>query len=172
MPFGELDIERIAALEPDLISGVYSGITEDEYVRLSEIAPTITQTGGYVDFGMPWQEMTSGRVVPIGGDADDALQSSTVLSLPSMLDGLVPVLEATRTGQNALPTRGPTHRGPPRTSSRRGRPPPSTATPRRRWPTGCVGPRGGRGAGSLPRSRARVRLRRVECHGHRGAGAA
>ncbi|MDZ7727011.1 MAG: hypothetical protein U5Q44_01765 [Dehalococcoidia bacterium] len=31
MPFGELDYESIAALEPDLISAVYSGITEEEY---------------------------------------------------------------------------------------------------------------------------------------------
>lgn len=58
MPFGELDYEKIITLEPDLISGVYSGITADEYERLSQIAPTIAQTDGYVDFGMPWQEMT------------------------------------------------------------------------------------------------------------------
>lgn len=58
MPFGELDYEKIITLEPDLISGVYSGITADEYERLSRIAPTIAQTDGYVDFGMPWQEMT------------------------------------------------------------------------------------------------------------------
>lgn len=58
MPFGELDYEKIAALEPDLISGVYSGITDQEYRRLSEIAPTIAQTDDYVDFGMPWQQMT------------------------------------------------------------------------------------------------------------------
>ena len=58
MPFGELDFERIAALQPDLISAVYSGMTEDEYDTLSKIAPTIAQSGDYIDFGMPWQEQT------------------------------------------------------------------------------------------------------------------
>jgi iron complex transport system substrate-binding protein len=58
MPFGELDFEAIAALRPDLISGVYSGITAEEYATLARIAPTIAQPDGYVDFGVPWQEMT------------------------------------------------------------------------------------------------------------------
>ena len=58
MPFGELDFEQIAALQPDLISGVYSGMTADEYNTLSKIAPTIAQSGDYINFGMPWQEQT------------------------------------------------------------------------------------------------------------------
>lgn len=58
MPYGELNLERIAALDPDLILGIYSGITDEEYERLSQIAPTITQTDDYVDFGVPWQDMT------------------------------------------------------------------------------------------------------------------
>lgn len=55
---GELDYEAIAALQPDLISAVYSGITQEEYARLSRIAPTLAQTGDYIDLGMPWQEQT------------------------------------------------------------------------------------------------------------------
>jgi hypothetical protein len=58
MPFGELDFEKITALQPDLIIGVYSGFTEEEYNTLSKIAPTVAQSGGYIDFGMPWQEQT------------------------------------------------------------------------------------------------------------------
>jgi len=54
----ELNFEKIAALEPDLILSVYSGITEDEYDTLSEIAPTVAQSGEYVDYGTPWQEQT------------------------------------------------------------------------------------------------------------------
>ncbi len=34
-------IEKIAALKPDLILAVYSGITEDEYKLLSQIAPVV-----------------------------------------------------------------------------------------------------------------------------------
>lgn len=55
---GELDFEAIAALRPDLIVAVYSGITAEEYAVLSRIAPTIAQSGEYIDFGMPWQEQT------------------------------------------------------------------------------------------------------------------
>lgn len=56
VPVGELDFEAIASWRPDLISAVYSGITQEEYERLSRIAPTIAQTDDYIDFGMPWQE--------------------------------------------------------------------------------------------------------------------
>jgi iron complex transport system substrate-binding protein len=58
MPFGNLNYEAILALQPDLISAVYSGITQEEYELLSQIAPTIAQSAEYTDFGMPWQETT------------------------------------------------------------------------------------------------------------------
>ena len=54
----EINAEAIAALEPDLIVGVSSGMTEEEYDTLSQIAPTLAQSGDYVDYGMPWQEGT------------------------------------------------------------------------------------------------------------------
>lgn len=69
MPFGELNFEKIAALNPDLILGIYSGITRKEYETLSEIAPTIAQSGEHVDFGVPWQEMT--RTVGKALDRED-----------------------------------------------------------------------------------------------------
>ena len=58
MPFGNLNYEAILALEPDLISAVYTGISQEEYDILSQIAPTIAQSDEYADFGMPWQETT------------------------------------------------------------------------------------------------------------------
>lgn len=54
----ELNFEQITALNPDLIVGVFSGMTEKEYKTLSRIAPTVAQPGEYVDFGVPWQEQT------------------------------------------------------------------------------------------------------------------
>jgi iron complex transport system substrate-binding protein len=54
----EINYEAILALQPDLITGLYSGITEEQYEQLSQIAPTITQSGDYIDYGMPWQETT------------------------------------------------------------------------------------------------------------------
>lgn len=58
MPFGNLNYEAILALKPDLISGVTAGITKEEYDTLSTIAPTITQTSDYINFGIPWQVAT------------------------------------------------------------------------------------------------------------------
>lgn len=58
MPYGELDFERIASLRPDLIVATHSGITAEEYERLSAMAPTLAQPGDYPDFGVPWQEQT------------------------------------------------------------------------------------------------------------------
>lgn len=55
---GELNFEKIAALRPDLIVGVSSGMREDEYRKLSRVAPTIAQSAEYVDHGVPWQEQT------------------------------------------------------------------------------------------------------------------
>lgn len=54
----ELDIEAIAALEPDLIIGLYVELTAEEYQRLSQIAPTVAQSGEYAGYATPWQEMT------------------------------------------------------------------------------------------------------------------
>ncbi|MGH2985496.1 MAG: iron-siderophore ABC transporter substrate-binding protein [Solirubrobacterales bacterium] len=54
----EISFEQVAALRPDLILGVYSGMTESDYAKLSRIAPTVAQTDEYVAFGMPWQEQT------------------------------------------------------------------------------------------------------------------
>lgn len=55
---GELNFEAITALDPDLIVGVTSGMTQEEYDLLSQIAPTVAQPGEYVDYGTPWQEVT------------------------------------------------------------------------------------------------------------------
>jgi iron complex transport system substrate-binding protein len=67
----DLNFEEIAALEPDLIVGVYSGITESDYATLSEIAPTLAQPGDYVDYGTPWDVMTEmiGRAVGKNAEA-------------------------------------------------------------------------------------------------------
>lgn len=73
MPSGELNYEKIAALQPDLILGVYSGITSREYELLSQIAPTVAQTDEYIDFGVPWQVQTRtvGRALGREQQAED-----------------------------------------------------------------------------------------------------
>ena len=55
MPYGNLNYEAVLALEPDLITAVDAGITQEEYDTLSQIAPTLAQSDEYIDFGTPWQ---------------------------------------------------------------------------------------------------------------------
>lgn len=67
----EIDFETVASLDPDVIVGLYSAMTSDEYETLSQIAPTVAQPDDHVDYGVPWQELTRtvGRIV---GQADEA----------------------------------------------------------------------------------------------------
>lgn len=60
---GDLSMERIAALAPDLIIAISSGITAEDYAILSQIAPTIGPEARYGDFGTPWEvrALTTGR---------------------------------------------------------------------------------------------------------------
>nr|AJW65401.1 transport protein [Nocardiopsis sp. CMB-M0232] len=46
-----------------------SGLTEQEYTLLSEIAPTVAQPAGFADYGAPWQEIT--RIVGTALDRED-----------------------------------------------------------------------------------------------------
>ncbi len=54
----EINLEAVAALEPDLIVGVYSFMDQTVYDQLSGIAPTLAQTDEYADGATPWQEQT------------------------------------------------------------------------------------------------------------------
>jgi iron complex transport system substrate-binding protein len=51
-------VERIAALKPDLILALYSGLTKKEYDALSKFAPVVAPPKGYNDYGIPWREQT------------------------------------------------------------------------------------------------------------------
>lgn len=67
--------EEIQALEPDLILAVYSGITQDQYDLLSQIAPTVA----YPDapWSTPWRDVvtTVGKAVGQEQKAADVLSS-------------------------------------------------------------------------------------------------
>jgi iron complex transport system substrate-binding protein len=71
----ELNYEQIASLQPDVIIGVSSGMTEEEYATLSQIAPTVAQSDEYVDYGVPWQEQTRviGRVLGRAEKAEELI---------------------------------------------------------------------------------------------------
>ncbi|MDO4238754.1 iron-siderophore ABC transporter substrate-binding protein [Micrococcus sp.] len=60
-----IDAEAIAAVQPDVILAVYSGITQEDYDRLSKIAPTVAYPKDVPAFGTSWQQSTEivGRVL-------------------------------------------------------------------------------------------------------------
>jgi iron complex transport system substrate-binding protein len=54
----EIDPEQVAALRPDLIVGIYAGLDRTQYDKLSQIAPVLPQAKEFIDYGMPWQDVT------------------------------------------------------------------------------------------------------------------
>jgi iron complex transport system substrate-binding protein len=54
----EIGFEKVAAARPDVILALYSSITESDFQKLSQIAPTVAQPKQYVDYGVPWFEQT------------------------------------------------------------------------------------------------------------------
>jgi iron complex transport system substrate-binding protein len=62
---GDLNYEQIAATHPDVIIAIWSGITKDDYDKLSKIAPVVAVPEGTGDYSMPWDEqaLTVGKVV-------------------------------------------------------------------------------------------------------------
>jgi len=71
----EIDIEAVAALEPDLIVGVYSFMDRTTYDLLSGIAPTVAQTSAHAEGATPWQEQTllTGRALGREGRAREVV---------------------------------------------------------------------------------------------------
>lgn len=53
-----LQYERIAALDPDLIIGTNAGLEQDQYDRLSQIAPTIAHGEGAESYAEDWTAQT------------------------------------------------------------------------------------------------------------------
>src|SRR6478609_6430218 len=52
-----VELEKVAALAPDLIIGQYAGLTEQDYKKLDAMGvPVVAQSGDYADYGTPWDE--------------------------------------------------------------------------------------------------------------------
>ena len=54
----EIEFEKLAALQPDLILAVMSGITKGDYGKLNAIAPTVAQHKDYGDWAVPYRPHT------------------------------------------------------------------------------------------------------------------
>jgi iron complex transport system substrate-binding protein len=50
--------EKVAELTPDLIVGLYSGLTDEQYATLSKIAPVVAQPVGEKDYSIAWEDTT------------------------------------------------------------------------------------------------------------------
>ena len=50
--------EEIANLRPDLIVGIYSDLSDTQYARLSQIAPTLAQPKDVKDYAATWEQIT------------------------------------------------------------------------------------------------------------------
>lgn len=69
----DIDFEKIASLQPDLIMAVNGFIEQADYDKLSGIAPTVAQSDEYALGATPWQEQTTitGRAL---GKEEEAAQ--------------------------------------------------------------------------------------------------
>ncbi|MDO5730561.1 ABC transporter substrate-binding protein [Corynebacterium sphenisci] len=59
---GDVDMEDIAAARPDLIIAMFTSLEQDDYDRMSEIAPTVTYAEGQADY----QQDTGDTLLMVG----------------------------------------------------------------------------------------------------------
>lgn len=75
-----INFTEIAKLSPDVILAAYSGLTEEDYKKLSEIAPVVAHPE--VAYGTSWQDSTTIIGKALGKEADAAkLVSGTEATL-------------------------------------------------------------------------------------------
>lgn len=74
---GQIDFEAVAAADPDVIVALWSGITAEEYERLSLIAPVVAVPEGVGDYSMPWDDraLRTGRAVGREDEAEEQIAS-------------------------------------------------------------------------------------------------
>jgi iron complex transport system substrate-binding protein len=70
----EIDFERVAEQRPDLILGIYADLSETDYDKLSQIAPTVAQAKGTA-YTTPWREQTRTIARAVGrlGEAENLI---------------------------------------------------------------------------------------------------
>jgi iron complex transport system substrate-binding protein len=76
-----VQFEKVAALKPDLIVGMYSGLTKEDYATLSKIAPTLAQPADAGDYGVGWDEVTKtiGKAVGKSAEAEKLVKDTEAL---------------------------------------------------------------------------------------------
>jgi iron complex transport system substrate-binding protein len=76
-----IQLEKVAAARPDLILGIYSGLTKKDYDSLSKLAPVIAQPKGQVDYGSSWQDeqLITGKAVGQPKQAQELVEETEQL---------------------------------------------------------------------------------------------
>lgn len=81
-----INFTEIAKLTPDVILAAYSGLTEEDYKKLSEIAPVVAHPE--LAYGTSWQDSTSIIGKALGKDAEAAkLVSDTEATIKEKVAG-------------------------------------------------------------------------------------
>jgi iron complex transport system substrate-binding protein len=62
----EIDVEWVAAQDPDLIVATYHDIDQDMYDLLSEVAPVVAQPAEYDNWSTPWREQLRQIATAVG----------------------------------------------------------------------------------------------------------
>lgn len=75
---GDLNFEQIAATDPDVILALRSGITAEDYARLSLIAPVVAVPPGRGDYDLNWQEQAELAGLALGRSDEAAAQIAAV----------------------------------------------------------------------------------------------
>ena len=65
-----IQYEKVAALAPDLILAIYSGLNQKDYDTLSKIAPVVAQPPGQIDWGSSWQDEITMTGKAVGKSAE------------------------------------------------------------------------------------------------------
>ncbi|WP_396187510.1 iron-siderophore ABC transporter substrate-binding protein [Citricoccus sp.] len=97
-----INFEALAATEPDVILAAYSGITQEEYDKLSEIAPVVAYPEDAAAFTTAWQDSTRligealGKedqaeevIADVEGQVDQAAEDHPALAGTTFLTGTV-----------------------------------------------------------------------------------
>jgi iron complex transport system substrate-binding protein len=68
---GDLDFEAIAAADPDVILALWSGIDQEQYDKLSLIAPVVAVPEGVGDYALSWdtRALLTGQAIGRAADA-------------------------------------------------------------------------------------------------------
>lgn len=100
-----INFTEIAKLAPDVILAAYSGLTEADYKKLSEIAPVVAQPE--LAYGTPWQEATTIIGKALGKNSEAAkLVSDTEATIKNKVSAFPQLAGKTFIYGNLEPAKG------------------------------------------------------------------